>query len=127
MSTTQQTAHFMQTLKQETKELHQKMEEVQALKQIFQPGPYSEENYKHLISRFYSFIKPSEQAIAQNTELMSLLNGNLSDYLERRRTPLLIKDLELLSLNPASLPDCSRLPPLQTLETRKLLWFFVCV
>lgn len=99
---------LLQKLKEETSTQHQALEQHLDL---LRPA-MSLHDYRVLLERFYGFYAPWEQHAAP------LLNRALPDFFEeRRKTPLLEKDLRRLQSNLAAVPRCSSLPETNSLPT----------
>ncbi|MDX1921087.1 MAG: biliverdin-producing heme oxygenase [Candidatus Caenarcaniphilales bacterium] len=106
---------LLQRLKTETAPMHRDMEKIECLKKIFD-GTNTLENYKLIISKFYSFIKTVESELENNTTLSEELKAFLPDYPQRLRSSLLARDLEILGINKKEIKQCSTRPKLETLE-----------
>ena len=93
-----------------TRELHERIE--QAL-DLLAPG-LSPERYRALLERFHGLIAPFEARLA----LVGGWEGIGIDLDERRKAPLLVRDLRALGLADADierLPRCGDLPAVSTL------------
>lgn len=66
--------------------------------------------YAHLLSKFYGFYSVCEPLL----EKTALWQQKGFDIVARRKTPMLVKDLQFLQIDPTKLPLSSDLPPLQT-------------
>lgn len=98
---------LLQRLKQETLSAHEKLEEDL---QLLRPD-LSLSEYRVILESFYGFYAPWEQRAAP------VLDRVLPSFFEeRRKGPLLERDLKVLRSNVVSLPKCSSLP-----ETTSLL------
>lgn len=96
----------MQQLKQETLGQHENLER---RLQLLRPDMNLQE-YRHLLERFHGFYAPWERRGA------ILLNQALPGFLsERRKTPLLERDLRFLGSEPSVLEECSDLPATDSL------------
>jgi heme oxygenase len=96
-------------LKEFTAAHHDKIEQ-HALTKAIVDETITQEAYAHLLSKFYGFYSVCEPPLEQS----ALWQQTGFDIVARRKTPLLVKDLQFLQINPANLPLSSDLPPLQT-------------
>lgn len=98
--------YFQEQLKQETKTYHHKIETAPLLKKVIDANITLDE-YRLLINKFYSYIKPCEILI-QHLSCRDLL-------LNREKTPLLEQDLIVLGMDKNALEEmtqCVHLPVL---------------
>lgn len=96
-------------LKEFTAVHHDNIEQ-NALTKAIVDGTITKEAYAHLLSKFYGFYSVCEPSL----EKSALWQQARFDIVARRKTPMLIKDLQFLQISPAKLPLSSDLPPLQT-------------
>ncbi len=70
--------------------------------------------YRQRLARFFGFYQPLEAELHRSSSILAGLN----DFAARRKTPLLLADLDHFDVNPAALPLCTRLPELRSAEAR---------
>ena len=93
-------------MKTQTRPLHDRLEaRVDVLNRIQQP-----QNYQSLLAAFYGFYAPVETRLAKCEEL-SVADV---DFELRRKLPLLVTDLEQSDVEVQHLPQCTRLPQIET-------------
>jgi heme oxygenase len=96
-------------LKEFTAVHHDNIEQ-NALTKAIVDGSITQEAYTHLLSKFYGFYSVCEPSLEQS----ALWQQFGFDIVARRKTPMLVQDLQFLQINPAQLPLCNNLPILQT-------------
>ena len=69
-------------------------------------------HYGEILRSFYGYFSPIETALDSLEDLLQ----HLPDFRERRKSYLLLEDLQTLGMNPNNLSICSDLPPLSTLS-----------
>ena len=94
-------------LKAETAVIHQQTE---ARVPVFEPE-FDLAAYVRLLERFYGYWVPIE---AEFVKIPALHHADL-DLAGRLKTALLMDDLRILGRDPAAVPLCDRLPPVDTL------------
>ncbi len=101
-----------ETLKVETSACHDAIENAKRFTRLGSED-FSRDEYVEMLSRFYGFYKPLEEAFRGHPALMEALN-----YQQRFKLPLLIQDLTDLGVSPQALdafPVCTDLPPTDSL------------
>ncbi|MDW8205059.1 MAG: biliverdin-producing heme oxygenase [Cytophagales bacterium] len=98
---------------------HDKIEQ-HALTRAIVEGTITRESYVLLLSKFYGFYAACEPPLEQTT----FWQQAGFDIKNRRKTPSLRQDLQFFNIDPASLPMCTDLPPLQT-DAQRLGFLYV--
>ena len=102
--------NIVQRLKEETEELHQKVENnLPLLKPGLQPL-----KYRSIVMAFFGFYKPFEEKLDALPEVAVLI----PEWDRRRKAALLHRDLEMLGCSSEEaqlLPLCERLPEIRTI------------
>lgn len=96
-------------LKEFTAVHHDRIEQNPLTRAIVE-GTISQVAYTHLLSKFYGFYTVCEPLLEQS----ALWAQTRFDIAARRKTPLLLQDLQFLNVPTEHLPLCADIPELQT-------------
>ena len=103
---------ILQRLKEETNELHHKLQDNSSFQGVGSP-PISREQYTNLLKKFFGFYSAVEEKFTEVKELDSAQ----FDFDKRKKTSLIEKDLRNLGISEAeikTLSICNELPELNT-------------
>lgn len=110
---------ILKKIKDFTAAHHDKIEQNPLTKAIVD-GSITKENYAKLLCGFYGFYKACEATLA-NGQLWSKENFDIT---QRKKIPLLEKDLAFLGYSLASVPTCIEAPSLDS-DAKKLGYLYV--
>jgi heme oxygenase (biliverdin-IX-beta and delta-forming) len=103
-------------LREQTRPQHESIESATPFKILMSPE-LSQEQYAHIVSFWYSYVKPCEETLRHNQALKEWM----PDLESRYKTTLLEEDLRNLGLDPQDIPNGTITPPLN--NTAQMLGF----
>ncbi|WMJ74493.1 biliverdin-producing heme oxygenase [Cytophagaceae bacterium ABcell3] len=102
---------ILERLKKETAENHRLVEESGLMSPVTSDD-FTQEQYVHILKKFYGYFNPLEKQVESHH---AILDKYLPDLSQRRKTDLILKDLETLS-TPENPILCEKLPPVENLN-----------